>query len=185
MPAAAILTSDQYLSLPDEFDQNGNRIKDELIGGEVFKMPPSFELHNVVKSNILEALIPFTLSTPQLGLKVLSEMAYIVTERDTFVPDASVILRKRLSPRKQKYTAGAPELAIEVVSPTDKAVQLKAKVEKYLRGGSKTVWVVFPDSESVMVHSVDSLRELKDDQKIEDPLLPGFSVPVSQFFNLL
>lgn len=124
------------------------------------------------------------MANPQLGLKVLSEMAYIVTERDTFVPGASVILRKRLSPRKQKYTAGAPELAIEVVSPTDKAVQLKAKVEKYLQGGSRTVWVVFPDSESVTVYSGDSLRELKRGQTIEDPLLPGFSIPASQFFNL-
>jgi hypothetical protein len=40
MPATAILTSEQYLALPEEFDQNGNRIKDELSGGEVVKMPP-------------------------------------------------------------------------------------------------------------------------------------------------
>ncbi len=47
-----------------------------------------------------------------------------------------------------------------------------------------TVWVVYPDSRSVMVYSGDTVRELKADQKIEDPLLPGFSAPVSSFFDL-
>jgi Uma2 family endonuclease len=73
---------------------------------------------------------------------------------------------------------------IEVVSPTDKATHLKSKVDTYLLHGSRTVWVVFPDARSVMVHTSDSVRELKADQKIEDPLLPGFSIPVSAFFEL-
>jgi len=70
------------------------------------------------------------------------------------------------------------------VSPTDMPTRLKAKVDAYLRGGSKTVWVILPDSRSVMIHSLDSVRELTNDQLIEDPLLPGFSAPVSRFFDL-
>jgi hypothetical protein len=62
MPAEVVLTSEQFLSLPVEFDQNGNHIKDELIGGEIVKMPIAFELHNVVKSNVLESLIPYILA---------------------------------------------------------------------------------------------------------------------------
>ena len=107
-----------------------------------------------------------------------------MTRNDTLVPDASVIYQARLSPRKQKYTPGAPELAIEVVSPNDKVIHLKSKVDIHLQGCSKTVWVVFPDSRSVMIHSRDSVRELKGDQTIEDPLLPGFVAPISRFFDL-
>jgi Uma2 family endonuclease len=184
MPVTAALTSDQFSALPDQFDKNGNRIRQELISGELVEMPPSFELHNVVKGNIVEVLIAFVLAHPELGLKVISEMAFVVTRNDTFVPDASVISKARLSPRKQKYTPGAPELAIEVVSPSDRATHLKSKVDVYLQGGSKTVWVVFPDSRSVVIYSGDSSRELKGDQVIEDPLLPGFSAPVSRFFDL-
>ena len=51
-------------------------------------------------------------------------MVFIVTSDDTFVPDASVILKSRLNPRKNKYITGAPEIAIEVVSPTDTAIHL-------------------------------------------------------------
>ena len=75
-------------------------------------------------------------------------------------------------------------MAIEVVSPTDKATHLKSKVDTYLSSGSQTVWVVYPNARSVMVHTTDSVRELKADQEIDDPLLPGFSTPVSAFFEL-
>jgi Uma2 family endonuclease len=150
MPVSAVLTSDQLSALPDQFDKNGNRIRQELISGELLETPPPFELHNIV----------------------------------AFVPDASVIDIAHLSPRKQKYTPGAPELAIEVVSPSDKVIHLKSKVDIYLQGGSKTVWVVFPESRSVMIYRADTVRELKGDQTIEDPLFPGLSAPVSRFFDL-
>lgn len=185
MPATALLTSEQFSALPDQFDKNGNRLWQELISGELVEMPPSFEVHNIVKGNIAQVLIPYVLANPQLGLRVWIEMAYAVTEYDTFVPDVSVARVSRLSPRTHKYIPGAPELAIEVVSPSDTATHLKTKVDAYLQNGSKTVWVVYPDTRSVMVYSSDSVRELKGDQKIEDALLPGFSTSVSAFFELI
>jgi Uma2 family endonuclease len=184
MPATALVTSEQYLALPDEFDQSGNRIDDELIGGEIVRMGFSAQLHNIVKANIIQALFAYVAVNEQLKLKALAEMAFIVTPHDVLIPDASVIARSRLNPRADKYIRGAPELAVEVVSPTDTATRLKHKVDAYLQNGSKTVWVVYPDSRSVVVHSGDSAHELKADQRIEDSLLPDFSVPVSAFFEL-
>ena len=184
MPATALLTSEQYLALPDEFDRNGNRIKDELIAGEIVRMPPASQLHNVIKANVVEALMGFVQANRHLDVKVVPEMAYVVTGHDTCVPDASVISKSRLNPRKSKYISGAPELAVEVVSPTDKASHLKSKVDAYLANGSQSVWVVFPDSRSVVIHTSSSMRELKSNQILEDQLLPGFSVAVSTFFDL-
>lgn len=184
MPATALLTSEQYLALPDEFDENGNHVKDELIAGEVVKVPPGSQLHNLIKINIVKALMAYELAHPKSAHKVLSEMPFVVTAHDIFVPDTSVILKSRLNPRKNKYITGAPEIAIEVVSPRDKVVRLKHKIDTYLTNGSKSVWVVFPDTRSVMVHTLESVRELKGGQTIQDPLLPGFSTPVSAFFEL-
>jgi Uma2 family endonuclease len=84
----------------------------------------------------------------------------------------------------ERVFQGASELAIEVVSPSDTAKHLKIKVDAYLTNGSKTVWVVYPGDRSVMAHTAGAARELKADQKIEDPLLPGFSHAVSGFFEL-
>jgi Uma2 family endonuclease len=183
MPAAAILTSDQYLSLPDEFDQNGNRIKDELIGGEVVKMPPPSFRHDRIKNRIKTLLDRFLEKNQNVAIEVLVEMGTEVSRQDVFVPDVSVIRVDR-GPEAERIFRGGPDLAIEVVSPTDAATRLKYKVEAYLRSGSLAVWVVSPHHRSVMVYTRENSHELKDDQTIEDPLLPGFSIPVSQFFNL-
>jgi Uma2 family endonuclease len=61
---------------------------------------------------------------------------------------------------------------------------MKRKVDAYLEGGSKSVWIVYPEARSVMVHTSDSVGELKANQVITDPLLPGFSCPVSDFSQL-
>ena len=176
MPATALLTSEQYLALPDEFDKNGNHVKDELIGGEIVRLPIPPTIHNLVKNNIAKGLL-------RLEFTVLIGTGFGVSKYHTLVPDVSVIRRELLS-GEDRIFRGAPEIAIEVISPDDKEVHLKSKVDAYLGNGSQSVWVVYPDARSVMVYSDDSVRELKADQKIEDPLLPGFSTPVSAFFEL-
>ena len=183
MPATALLTSEQYLALPDQYDKNGNRIKDELIAGEIVRMPPASHIHDLIKNRINELLIVYLLGRKQLGLKSLAEMGTEVGTNDTFVPDVCVVSRARLSPENRIFR-GAPELAIEVVSPSDTAKHLKSKVDAYLANGSQSVWVVYPDSRSVVIYTPSSMRELKADEIIEDPLLPAFSTPVSAFFDL-
>jgi Uma2 family endonuclease len=183
MPTA-LLSSEQYLALPDEFDKSGNGIKDELIGGEVVKMSPPSRVHDLIKNQINQAILIYLAANRQLKLRTLVAIGYEVSHRDTYVADVSVLKKDRLA-GEDRIIRGAPDLAIEVVSPTDTASRLKSKVDAYLQNGAKTVWVVFPDSRSVMVHTPDSVRELKTDQKIEDELLPGFSAPVSAFFELV
>jgi Uma2 family endonuclease len=184
MSTSALVTSEQYLALPDEFDQSGNRIQDELIGGEIVKMPPGSQLHHLVKARIVRLVSAYLDATPASSVTILTEMPFVVSPNDMMIPDASALRKERLTPYRDQYLRGAPDLAIEVVSPTDTANRLKHKVDAYLQNGSKTVWVVYPDSRSVVIHSGDSTREVKGNQRIEDTLLPGFSVPVSSFFEL-
>jgi Uma2 family endonuclease len=183
MAATTLLTSDQFLAMPEEFDQHGNRIKDELIGGEVVKMAFPSLPHDVIKNEINALLMQYLLANPKLGLKTLVEIGTHVSNYDAFMPDVSVVRRIRLT-NEARVFRGSPDLAIEVVSPSDTAKHLKRKVDAYLEAGSKSVWIVYPEARSVMVHTRDSVRELKADQLIEDPLLPGFSTPVAAFFEL-
>jgi Uma2 family endonuclease len=183
MAATTLLTSDRFLAMPEELDQYGNRIKDELIGGEVVKMPPASLLHDLIKNRINELLMDYLRANPQLGLKPLVEIGAHVSDYDAFIPDVSVVKRSLL-PGTTRVFQGSPDLAIEVVSPSDTAKHLERKVDAYLQGGAKSVWIVFPESRSVMVHTRESVRKLKADQLITDPLLPGFSTPVAAFFEL-
>ncbi len=184
MAAITLLTSDQFLALPEESDQGTTGIRQELICGEVIEVPPPSQKHDIIRSNILKTLFAYDLANSHHGWKVLAEAAYVIGERSVFVPDASVTAVGRLKPTDDEYIPGAPEIAIEVVSPTDGAIHLKKKIDSYLANGSESVWVVFPDAKSVMVHRKDSVCEFKADQLITDPLLPGFSSPVAAFFEL-
>ena len=184
MATTTLLTSEQFLAMPDEFDESGNRIKDELIGGEIVKMPPPGLPHDLVKNEIHAILIQFLRAHSELNLKSLIETGAQISKHDTFVPDISIIRRDRISLDERRIFRGSPDLAIEVVSPHDTAKHLKSKVDAYLEGGSKSVWIVYPDAKSVEVHSIGAMREFKADQQIEDPLLPGFSAQVASFFEL-
>ncbi|HEX6894244.1 MAG TPA: Uma2 family endonuclease [Bryobacteraceae bacterium] len=115
MPATALVTSEQYLALPDEFDQHGNRIKDELIGGEIVKMPPASNRHDRLKNRISKLLTTFLDQNKQLGLESNVEIGTRVSAYDTFVPDVSVIKKSRFSDQ-QRIVQGPPEIAVELVS---------------------------------------------------------------------
>jgi Uma2 family endonuclease len=184
MAATTLLTSEQFLAIPEELDQNGNALYRELINGEVVTMPHAAQRHDTIRSNIFEALIVYLRENRSLGLKAFPDSQFIVSGHDAFIPDLCVLAISRLNTGEQKYVSGAPELAIEVVSPSESAAYLRIKTDAYLTNGSRSVWIVFPEVRSVMVYTRDSVREFKSDQPITDPLLPGFSTPVSAFFDL-
>ena len=174
------MTSAEFLAQPIECDHCGNRIRDELIGGEVVLITPSMP-HDLIKNHINHALIHYLDLNPNLSLTSLVGLGVEVSEYDTFIPDVVVVRDQRLDAEARIFQ-GSPELAIEVVSPTDTEVHLRRKINAYLRAGSTAVWAVYPQSKSVMVYSGDTSHELKGDEKIEVTLLPGFSSPVSAFF---
>jgi len=182
MAATTLLTSDQFLAMPEEFDQHGNRIKDELIGGEVVRMAQPSYFHDRIKNRINRLLILYLHANSQLPLDAVVEIGAQVSDYDTFVPDVAIV-RTGEQPLSSRIYRGAPEIAIEVVSPTDTAKHLKRKVDAYLEGGAKSVWVVYPEARSVEVYRANQRHNLKENEPITDPLLPGFSSPVAAFFE--
>jgi Uma2 family endonuclease len=78
-----------------------------------------------------------------------------------------------------------PELAIEVISPTDRAENQRGKVLEYFQAGVRCVWVVYPELQIVDVHeSPTSVRVFgPDDTLVGDPILPGFQLRITDLFN--
>jgi Uma2 family endonuclease len=180
MATSTMMTSAEFLARPDEFEQSGNRIKDELIGGEIVRKAEPSSWHDVTKNNIGDALAFHLWAHGELGLRSLIEIAFKVTEHDTFRPDVSVVRTERLA-EEGRILKGAPEIAVEVISPTDTVDKIREKIAAHLENGASSVWIFYRDG-LVSVHTATGVRELKGDQPLEDPLLPGFSVPVSAFY---
>jgi len=79
---------------------------------------------------------------------------------------------------------GAPDLAIEFVSESESAVELRQKIQDYLDAGSQTVWAVYPKLRVIAVYDPSDVREFHGDQVLEAPgILPGFQARVNQFFE--
>ena len=100
-------------------------------------------------------------------------------------PDVSVILCSRLpSGRLPKgYMKLAPDLAVEVVSPNDKADDIHARMIDFRLAGTPLVWVVYLETQRLYVHSAAGIRELGVEDTIDaEPVLPGFQARVADFF---
>src|SRR5580658_1557213 len=181
MATTTLITSAEFLARPDEFDQNGNLIKEELIGGEIVQMPHASKRHDITKNWIGRILFRYLDANPGIAFTALIEAGFVVTDHDTFAPDVAVFRTERLAEEGRQIN-GAPEIAIEVVSPTDTFRSITRKIKAYLENGAVSVWI-FNDDGSIAVYTSSQIRKLSGEQKLEDTLLPGFSVSASAFFT--
>ncbi len=176
------ITVEQYFALPEQCDANGNDVKSELIAGEIVLAPLPALRHDLLKNQICDVLRSFLGENPGLSLRAFVQMGFAVTDIDALIPDGCVLNKSRLQDATSRALTGAPEIAIEVVSPSDTAVHLRHKIDNYLRNGATSVWVVYPESRSIEIHTKAGIRQFSGDQPIEDETLPGFTHPVSSFF---
>jgi Uma2 family endonuclease len=110
---------------------------------------------------------------------------YKLGARDGRTPDVSLLLNARLPPKHlNKTLEPAPELAVEVVS-SETAAFMERKINLFLATGSRAVWVAYPLERTLWIHRASGEHlQLREGQYVEEPeLLPGFRVPVDQFFE--
>lgn len=101
-------------------------------------------------------------------------------------PDVSFVAKGRLT--QEEYERGfitvAPDLAVEVVSPNDRASELSTKLDEYLQAGVKQVWILQPKTKTVDVHLADgtSRRLHASDMLTAESMIPGFQCLVGDLF---
>jgi len=112
----------------------------------------------------------------------------IARDPDTLrVPDISFIRKDRLSnaPPKEVFWPGAPDLAVEVVSPGDTIREIDEKAKAWLAAGTRMVWVVNPAWRNVTVyHSPSDIKTLSEDADLTgEDVVPGFRCRVGDIFG--
>lgn len=160
----------------------------ELVEGELIREPPPGEGHGWVAGKVLVHVGRFVLEH-RLGRIYAAETGFVLARSPDTVrcPDAAFVSAERLtsSPRRGPYFEGAPDLAVEVVSPGDTPREIGEKVRDYLAAGARAVWVVDPRDESVTVHLPDQeTRTLLQGDTVDGaPVLVGFRLPVARIFD--
>ena len=179
MGAKTLLTLEQFEALPDDGQ------KYELNRGELVVMPPAKSSHARIIQWINRNLSAYVY---ERGIgEVFSEAGYLLgrePEPTLRQPDVSFLSNSRLRVLEDGYFAGAPELAIEVVSPGNDAAELDVKVNQYLTHGSQEVWVVYPRTRAIWIYRTGGLaRKLTDQDTLTSALFPGWSARVAEFFD--
>ena len=181
-----LLTAEQFY----EFCcQNDGRY--ELVDGKVVELAPANEEHGEVASNINGAFHNYSRQNP-VGRASVETGFRLRSNPDTVRgPDVSFSLSRRPGgrPRSNVFPSIAPDIAVEVISPSNTAAQVRRKVAEYLAAGSKRVWVVRSTTRRnprcVTVHRDDgtTVTYTGDDVITDEELLPGFSLPLSDIFD--
>jgi Uma2 family endonuclease len=162
----------------------------ELHDGAICEMSPSSELPTVLASELISYLRPFVRERG-LGLVTAPDGGFALTPRDVLSPDVAFIRAERLSGiRRRGFFQIAPDLAIEVVSPSDSIPAVQRKAARYLALGVREVWIIYPDDQTADIYRAGNapnrleVQQIASDGALESDLLPEFCLPLPQLFAL-
>jgi Uma2 family endonuclease len=179
-------TTDQ-ITTAEQLLQASDLGRCELVRGELIMMSPGGYRHAHVISRVSRRLADFV-DRHALGEITWGELGFKIAENPDSVraPDIGFIRSERVPATLfPGFYPGAPDLAVEVLSPTDRASEVLAKVQDWLEAGCRAVWLIDPERRTVSVYrdrnEIVVLRA--EDVLSGDDLLPGFSMPLADIFG--
>lgn len=176
------ITADELLAMPDD----GYRY--ELVRGELIRMAPAGSEHGQVAMELAGPLHRYV-KTHNLGNVYAAETGFkLESDPDTVrAPDVAFVSRERVAEtgRPKGFWPGAPDLAVEVVSPGDTVNEVEEKVAEWLEGGARMVWVVSPKLHTVTVYrSLTDIVTLTEKDKLDGgDVVPGFQMNLAEVFG--
>jgi Uma2 family endonuclease len=159
--------------------------KYELLDGDLI-ISPVHEDHGRICMRLGAILLHFAESR-KLGEVYDSSTGFRLTENLLLSPDVSFVSNARLKTIRispDKFLAGAPDLAVEVLSPSDRMTQIHRKLEHYFEHGTRLAWLVNLRKQQVHIETADSIEALTDldDVLTGGAVLPGFKCKLRRIF---
>jgi Uma2 family endonuclease len=156
----------------------------ELDDGELIEMPPAGPEHGETENETAYVLTRYV-KEHNLGRIWTGDVGFKLLEDRVRAPDVAFVSRERLlrTPRPGTgFYPGAPDLAVEIRSPEDETGELLLKVSRFISAGTRLVWVIDPQRETVTVYRAngDVLVLRGEDLVSGEDVLPGFSCRVSE-----
>jgi Uma2 family endonuclease len=157
----------------------------ELIDGEIVQMAPPNGEHGEIQAALIGAIWVYLAGT-NAG-KVYGDVGYLLRQDpDTVLgPDLSYIASARIPADRRRFLPLAPDLAVEIVSPSNSAGEIERKIAIYLEAGTRTIWVVYPRQRQVVVHTPGEAPRVftEADDVPGGDVLPGLAIPVANIFG--
>jgi len=159
----------------------------EVVNGELVMSPKNNFQHGNIASRLFLALGNYA-QQHQLGVVLDSSTGFWMRTRNCRAPDISFIARGRLAgwkPSSQDFFAGAPDLAVEILSPNNTRGEIDARLKDFFESGARLAWIIDPDRERAEVcHTLTQRKLIGSGAFLEgDDLLPGFGYPLDDLFK--
>lgn len=159
----------------------------ELVDGQVQVMSPSGYESDEVAIELARQLGNWV-RPRKLGRVTGSSAGFILPSRDTRAPDVSFVKAERLRQSPRRFAELAPDLMVEVKSPTDQLSQVRQKIQSFLAVGTQVGILIDPESRTVEVYRLnqEAADVLRDGDRLTMPeLLPGWSVAIADLWPLV
>jgi Uma2 family endonuclease len=175
------MTATEFARLADD----GKRR--ELLAGEVIETMPPGGIHGIIAARLVRWLLEW-IDAGAGGAAGVESGFLLARDPDTVrAPDVAYVSAARIPAGgiPETFWNLAPDLAVEIVSPSETAEDVRDKVRDYLHAGTQVVWVIYPRSREMLAYRPDgSARTFGPDDTLEDPvLLPGFQCPLAALFQ--
>jgi Uma2 family endonuclease len=181
-------TTTQFLTAEDLLRMPDDGLRYELVRGQLLTMPPAGNVHGNRTMRLGWRLAQHVESN-DLGVVYAAETGFKLTSNPDTVRGADIafVSKTRLEEvgDVEGYWPGAPDLAVEVISPSDTYTEVEEKVAEYLQAGAKAVWVVNPRRCTITVYrSLTDITIVTEQDRLEGgDVIPGFRCHVSDVFS--
>jgi Uma2 family endonuclease len=177
MAAKTMLTIEDFERLPSEIVKNH-----ELVDGELVDVSGNTPIHNILKGRLFSVL--FKWAKDYRAGTVLEEQEYDFLgnahgpDISFFEPEKRQLLH--LHKRVQRFV---PDLAVEIASESDSYSAMLRKKDRYLRAGTREVWLISTSSAEIMIYRGAGARILQAGDTLTSELLAGFGVALDELFS--
>ena len=172
----------------DEFEASPFAETHELVRGELYPIMPAGFLHGTITNRLSKAVSIFV-DDNNLGIVVAAETGFRLNNQSNVGADVAFVSNENLARFgvPDSFFPTAPDLAVEVVSPSNSSEEISTKVEDYLSSGSRLVWIVYPKRKVVVVYrrsnTISFLHET--DELDGEDVIPNFRISLEKIFGNL
>jgi len=178
----------QTMTADELFLMKDDGFRYDLVKGELRKMSPAGSEHGTIIVRLTVALGQYV-EENDLGEVFAAETGFkLASNPDTVLgPDLAFVSNEKIPPTgiPVKFWSGAPDLAVEVISPGNTRREIEEKIEEYLASGVPLVWIINPKQRTVSVHraNIEPVMLVESDTLDGGNILPGFQYSIARLFT--
>ena len=177
------MTEDEFMRIPKDGPGNPTAAKFELVDGRLLNVPTDWD-HDLLGLKLIGLMLPLTYGR---GFMSSGQTGFRMSGGNVRAPDVSYTRKERVPGGKppKGFGTAAPDLCIEIISPSERQSDMRRKIDDYFDSGAQQVWHIFPEAQQVTIFTSPTESQTLNADAVLDAgdILPSFSCRVGDIFT--